>query len=117
MEVAPASAFASDHRKSRENEKDAGLADVNAIVRRDFFMLQYRREPDSRRAPVKEFEAAMDALCRAFGAAGPSGASATTTTEECGREAAERAHKYGPQLDATTFLRRSQGTGALGQGR
>jgi hypothetical protein len=43
-------------------------AQVPSDVAYDFFMLQYRREPESRPAPVKKFEAAMDALCRAFGA-------------------------------------------------
>jgi hypothetical protein len=59
-------------------------AQVPSDVAYDFFMLQYRREPESRPAPVKEFEAAMDALCRAFGAAANSGTirPACTTTEE-----------------------------------
>src|SRR5580693_2741757 len=59
-------------------------AQVPSDVAYDFFMLQYRREPESRPAPVKEFEAAMDALCRAFGAEANSGTirPACTTTEE-----------------------------------
>jgi hypothetical protein len=62
-------------------------AQVPSDVAYDFFMLQYRREPESRPAPVKEFEAAMDALCRAFVAEADADPAlpATTTTEECGR--------------------------------
>jgi hypothetical protein len=62
-------------------------AQVPADVAYDFFMLQYRHEPESRPAPVNEFEAAMDALCRAFGAEADAGPAlpATKTTEESGR--------------------------------
>ena len=60
-------------------------AQVPADVAYDFFMLQYRHEPESRPAPVNEFEAAMDALCRAFGAEADAGPARTisTTTKEC----------------------------------
>jgi hypothetical protein len=60
-------------------------AQVPSEVAYDFFMLQHRHEPESRPAPVNEFEAAMEALCRIFGAeanAGP-GRPVSTTTEEC----------------------------------
>jgi hypothetical protein len=43
-------------------------AQVPADVAHDFFMLRYRHQPESRPAPVNEFEAAMAALCRIFGA-------------------------------------------------
>jgi hypothetical protein len=68
-------------------------AQVPSDVAYDFFMLQYRRELESRPAPVKEFEAAIDALCRAFGAEADTGPAlpATTTTEECGRGRRESA--------------------------
>ena len=68
-------------------------AQVPSDVAYDFFMLQYRREPESRPAPVKDFEAAMDALCRAFGAEADAGPAlpATTTTQECGRGRRESA--------------------------
>jgi hypothetical protein len=47
----------------------------------------------------------MDALCRAFGAEADAGLAlpATTIAEENGR-GAERAHKYGPLLDAMVLL-------------
>ena len=61
--------------------------EVPSEVAYDFFMLQYRREPESRPAPVKEFEAAMEALCGIFAAEASSGTirPACTTTEESAR--------------------------------
>ena len=68
-------------------------AQVPADVAYDFFMLQYRHEPVSRPAQVNEFEATMDALCRAFGAEADAAPAlpAATTTEECGRGRRESA--------------------------
>jgi hypothetical protein len=43
-------------------------AQVPPDVAYDFFMLRSRPQPESRPAPVNEFEAAMAALCRIFGA-------------------------------------------------
>lgn len=62
-------------------------AQVPSDVAYDFFMLQNRRAPESRPAPVNEFAAAMDALCRIFGAEANSGTirPACTTTEESAR--------------------------------
>ena len=62
-------------------------AQVPSDVAYDFFMLQYRRELESRPAPVKEFEAAMEALCGIFAAEASSGTirPACTTTEESAR--------------------------------
>lgn len=58
-------------------------AEVPADVAYDFFMLRYRPEPESRPAPVNEFEAAMAALCRIFGeeANAPRVRLVSTTTE------------------------------------
>src|ERR1700722_7244869 len=60
-------------------------AQVPSDVAYDFFMLQYRREPETRPAPVKDFEAAMEALCRIFGTEANAGPArpVSTTTEEC----------------------------------
>ena len=80
-------------------------AQVPSDVAYDFFMLQYRRELESRPAPVKEFEAAMDALCRAFGQRQiPVRRSPQPRQRKSAVEAAERARKYGPQLDAMVLL-------------
>jgi hypothetical protein len=57
---------------------------VPSQVAHDFFMLRYRHQPESRPAPVNEFEAAMDTMCRVFGAEASSGP-ITTTTEETTR--------------------------------
>jgi hypothetical protein len=66
--------------------------EVPSNVAYDFFMLQYRK-PESRPAPVKEFEAAMKALCGIFAAEANSGTirPACTTTDESalGRENAQ----------------------------
>jgi hypothetical protein len=78
-------------------------------------MLQYRREPESRPAPVKEFEAAMDALCRALGQRQMPVRRSRHHDNGKVRSRRPREHEYGPQLDATTFLRRSHGIGALSQ--
>jgi hypothetical protein len=68
-------------------------AQVPSDVAHDFFMLRYRHQPESRPAPVNEFEAAMEALCRIFGAQADSGPAppVSTTTEEStrGRENAQ----------------------------
>jgi hypothetical protein len=65
---------------------------VPSDVAHDFFMLSYRLQPESRPAPVNEFEVAMEALCRIFGADANSGLArpVSTTTEEStrGRESA-----------------------------
>jgi hypothetical protein len=62
-------------------------AQVPSDVAYDFFMLQYRNEPESQPAPVKEFEAAMEALCRAFAVEAHAGPAlpAATIPEEYGR--------------------------------
>jgi hypothetical protein len=59
-------------------------AQVPSDVAHDFFMLRYRHQPESRPAPAIEFEAAMEALCRVFGAGAPSGLAlpARATAEE-----------------------------------
>jgi hypothetical protein len=59
-------------------------AQVPSDVAHDFFMLRYRQQPESRPAPGNEFEAAMEALCRVFGAEIPSGPAlpASATAEE-----------------------------------
>jgi hypothetical protein len=59
-------------------------AQVPSDVAHDFFMLRYRRRPESRPAHVNEFEAAMEALCRIFGAHSNSGSvqPVSTTTGE-----------------------------------
>ena len=49
-------------------------AQVPSDVAHDFFKLRYRHQPEPRAAPVHEFEAAMEALCRIFGAEADSGA-------------------------------------------
>jgi hypothetical protein len=58
-------------------------AKVPSDVAYDFFILQHRHE--SRPAPVNEFEAAMEALCRIFGTEANAGPArpVSTTTEEC----------------------------------
>jgi energy-coupling factor transporter ATP-binding protein EcfA2 len=63
-------------------------AQVPSDVAHDFFMLRYRHQPESRPAPVNEFEAAMEALCRVFGAETHSGPirPASTTLEESTRD-------------------------------
>jgi hypothetical protein len=61
-------------------------AQVPADVAHDFFMLSCRSQPEARPAPVNEFEAAMAALCRIFGAeanAGP--ATPVSLVAECAR--------------------------------
>ena len=57
---------------------------VPSQVAYDFFMLSYRHQPESPPAPVNEFEAAMEALCRVFGAEANSGPALPTiaTAEE-----------------------------------
>jgi hypothetical protein len=79
MRLAPAGASCSD-----------GLvrAQVPSDVAHDFFMLRYRRPLESRPAPVNECEAAMEALCRIFGAEANSGPipPARTTLEESTRD-------------------------------
>jgi hypothetical protein len=70
-------------------------AQVPSDVAYDFFMLQYRPEPESRPAPVNEFEAAMEALCRIFGTeaeadTGPA-LPAATIADEYGRGRRESA--------------------------
>jgi hypothetical protein len=62
-------------------------AQVPSEVAYDFFMLRYRPRPESHRAPVNEFEAAMAALCRIFGAEANSGPARRvgTGTEESTR--------------------------------
>jgi hypothetical protein len=59
-------------------------AQVPSDVAHECFMLRYRHQPESGPAPVKEFEAAMEALCRIFGAELNSGPTrdVSTTTEE-----------------------------------
>ena len=59
-------------------------AQVPSEVAHDVFMLRYRHQPESRPAPVNEFEAAMETLCRVFGAGEPSGPAlpASATAEE-----------------------------------
>jgi hypothetical protein len=60
---------------------------VPSQVAYDFFMLSYRHQPESPPAPVNEFEAAMETLCRVFGAEANSGPvqPVTTTTDESAR--------------------------------
>jgi hypothetical protein len=62
-------------------------AQVPSDVAHDFFMLRHRHQPESRSAPVNEFETAMEALCRIFGAEANSGPDrpVSTTTEETTR--------------------------------
>jgi hypothetical protein len=57
---------------------------VPSQVAHDFFMLSDRDEPESRAAPTNDCEAAMEALCRIFGAEAHSGPiqPVTTTAEE-----------------------------------
>jgi hypothetical protein len=57
---------------------------VPSQVAHDFFMLSDRHQPESRPAPTNDFEAAMEALCRVFGAEAHSGPiqPVTTTAEE-----------------------------------
>jgi hypothetical protein len=59
-------------------------AQVPSEVAHDFFMLRCHRQPESRPAPANEFEAAMEALCRIFGAEANSEPArpVSTTTEE-----------------------------------
>ena len=61
---------------------------VPSQVAHDFFMLSDRDEPESRAAPTNDFEAAMEALCRIFGAEAHSGSiqPVTTTAEESIRD-------------------------------
>jgi hypothetical protein len=65
---------------------------VPSEVAHDFFILCDRHQPESRRAPANEFEAAMEALCRIFGAEASSGPVlpdiATTQASAPGRESA-----------------------------
>jgi hypothetical protein len=60
---------------------------VPSEVAYDFFMLSSRHHPDPRPAPTNDFEAAMEALCRIFGAEAHSGPiqPVTATTEESTR--------------------------------
>src|SRR5258708_38110754 len=62
-------------------------AQVPSQVAYDFFMLRYRRQPEARPAPVNEFEAAMEALCRIFGVEANAGPArhVSMTTDECTR--------------------------------
>jgi len=46
---------------------------VPSQVAYDFFTVSYRQESEPRPAPANEFEAAMEALCRIFGAEADSG--------------------------------------------
>jgi hypothetical protein len=67
-------------------------AEVPAEVAHNFFMLSCRSEPEARPAPANEFEAAMAALCRIFGAEADAGpATALSLVEGCasGRENAQ----------------------------
>jgi hypothetical protein len=58
-------------------------AQVSSDVAYDFFMLRCHHQPESRPAPVNEFAAAMEALCRVFGTeAGAGPARPVTTTRE-----------------------------------
>jgi len=43
-------------------------AQVPSDVAHDFFMLRCHHQPEPRPAPMNEFEAAMEALCRIFAA-------------------------------------------------
>ena len=63
-------------------------AQVPSDVAHDFFMLRYRHQPESRPAPANEFEAAMETLCRIFGAESNSGRALPTsaTVEESPRD-------------------------------
>jgi hypothetical protein len=61
-------------------------AQVPGAIAYDFFMLRYPRQPQSRPAMVNEFEAAMEALCRAFGVAGSAAPSAAAQACAPGRE-------------------------------
>ena len=65
-------------------------AQVPSEVAHDFFRMLFRPQPESRPAPVNEFEARMEALCRVFGAEtnpGPERPVSTTTQESTrGRE-------------------------------
>ncbi len=79
-------------------------AQVPADVAYDFFMLQYRHEPVCRPAQVNEFEATMDALCRAFGQKQRQmrlRRSPPPRQRKSAVGAAERAHKREPQLEAS----------------
>jgi hypothetical protein len=67
-------------------------AQVPSDVAYDFFMLRYRRQPESRPAPVNEFEAN----------AGPVRPVSTI------RKTAERMHECGPQLDIFSVGRASR---------
>jgi len=61
--------------------------------------LRDRHKPECRPAPVEELEAAMEALCRIFGAeaeSGPVRAVSPSTEETFG---AERTHEYEPPLE------------------
>jgi hypothetical protein len=67
-------------------------AQVPPDVAHDFFMLSCRSQPESRPGPANEFEAAMAALCRIFGAeATTRPATALSLVEACtsGRENAQ----------------------------
>jgi hypothetical protein len=59
-------------------------AQVPSDVAHDFFMLRYRPQANSRPAPVNDFGAAMETLCRVFGAEANSGSAlpASATAEE-----------------------------------
>jgi hypothetical protein len=48
-------------------------AQVPSDVTYDFFMFRYRNKPESRPAPANEFDAAMEELCRIFGAGANAG--------------------------------------------
>jgi hypothetical protein len=62
-------------------------AQVPSDVAYEFFTLRYRHQPESRPAPVNEFDSAMEALCRIFGVEANSGPvrPVSTTTEESTR--------------------------------
>jgi hypothetical protein len=59
-------------------------AQVPSDVADECFMLRYRHHPEFGPSPVKEFKAAMEALCRIFGAEANSGPApdVSTTIEE-----------------------------------
>jgi hypothetical protein len=67
-------------------------AQVPSDVAHDFFVLRYRSQPESSPAPVNEFEAAMEALCRVFRAEADAGPARpiTATTEDRNRDVKAR---------------------------
>jgi hypothetical protein len=93
MRLTPVGAWSQNQWERRRCSDGLVRAQVPSDIAYDFFMLQCRREPKSRPAPVKEFEAAMDAPCREFGAEADARPAlpATATTDECGRGRRESA--------------------------